>query len=118
VWVGAAAATLGELAAAGDSFDVVFVDADKAGYVGYVDALLEGGLLAPGGLICVDNTLLQGEAYLSEWRSANGAAIADFNATIAADPRVEQVLVPLRDGITLIRPVAADPVEAEVDAAS
>jgi caffeoyl-CoA O-methyltransferase len=105
VRVGPAAATLGELAAAGESFDLAFVDADKEGYLGYVDALLEGGLLAPGGVICVDNTLLQGEAYLADWRSGNGAAIAEFNEAIAADPRVEQVLVPLRDGITLIRPL-------------
>jgi caffeoyl-CoA O-methyltransferase len=119
VRLGPAAATLGVLAAAGESFDLVFIDADKAGYLGYVDSLLEGGLIAPGGLICVDNTLLQGEAYLPDWRSGNGAAIAAFNEAIAADPRVEQVLVPLRDGITLIRPLGADPVavEDEADAA-
>jgi caffeoyl-CoA O-methyltransferase len=107
VRIGPAAATLGVLAAAGESFDLVFIDADKEGCLGYVDSLLEAGLLAPGGLICVDNTLLQGEAYLSDWRSGNGAAIAEFNEAIAADPRVEQVLVPLRDGITMIRPLAA-----------
>ena len=116
VRIGPAATTLGGLAAAGESFDLVFIDADKDGYLGYVDAVLGGGLLAPGGLICVDNTLLQGEAYLPEWRSGNGAAIAAFNEAIAADPRVEQVLVPLRDGITLIRPLAPERAAAEGEA--
>jgi caffeoyl-CoA O-methyltransferase len=101
--VGAAGATLAELAEAGESFDLVFVDADKAGYRGYVEALLGDRLLAAGGLICVDNTLLQGEPYLPEERSENGEAIAAFNRWLAEEERVEQVLVPVRDGITLIR---------------
>ena len=55
-------------------------------------------------MICVDNTLLGGEPYLEgETPSANGAAIAAFNQTVAEDPRVEQVMLPLRDGLTLIR---------------
>lgn len=65
---------------------------------------MDSHLLAPDGLICVDNTLLQGQVYLpSEQRTANGEAIAQFNRIVAADPRVEQVLLPIRDGITLIR---------------
>jgi caffeoyl-CoA O-methyltransferase len=83
------------------------VDADKAGYREYVELVLDRGLLAHGGLIAVDNTLLQGEPYLTRaGRSENGSAIAAFNAAVAADPRVEQVLLPLRDGLTLIRRVA------------
>ena len=103
--VGPALATLERLAAAGDAFDLVFVDADKAGYLDYVETMLDSGLLAPGGVICVDNTLLQGEPYLDGRAAANGEAIAAFNAAIAADPRVEQVLLPLRDGLTLVRRV-------------
>ncbi len=54
----------------------------------------------------MDNTLLQGQVYLPlEQRTANGEAIAQFNRIVAADPRVEQVLLPIRDGITLIRRV-------------
>ncbi|MEJ2884978.1 O-methyltransferase [Actinomycetospora aeridis] len=102
VEVGPAAQTLAWLAAAGEQFDLVFVDADKAGYAGYLTTLIDGGLLAPHGLVCVDNTLMQGEPYLGT-TGANGKAIADFNDTVAADPRVEQVLLPLRDGLTLIR---------------
>ena len=56
------------------------------------------------GFIFVDNTLLQGEPYLSrEKRTSNGEAIAQFNRFVAEDPRVEQILLPLRDGITIIR---------------
>ena len=102
--LGPASESLARLADAGeDPFDLVFVDADKPGYAGYLDRLLEGDLLADHALICVDNTLMQGEPWLGGEPSANGAAIADFNARVAADERVEQVLVPLRDGITLIR---------------
>lgn len=96
--------TLKQLADQGESFDFVFIDADKREYVQYFQMLLDEGLLAPDGFICVDNTLLQGQPYLSE-RSANGTAIAQFNQAVAEDERVEQVLVPLRDGVTLIRRV-------------
>jgi caffeoyl-CoA O-methyltransferase len=105
VRVGPASDTLAELAAAGETFDLVFVDADKGGYAAYVDAVLDSGLLAPHGAIVVDNTLMQGEPYVGGERSANGEAIASFNRTVADDPRVEQVLLPLRDGLTLIRRV-------------
>lgn len=100
VRVGPAAETLAALA--GERFDLVFLDADKAGYAGYLDTLLDTGLLAPHGVVCVDNTLMQGLPWTGE-PTANGEAIAAFNRGVRADPRVEQVLVPLRDGLTLIR---------------
>ncbi|MBV9794858.1 MAG: class I SAM-dependent methyltransferase [Actinobacteria bacterium] len=103
VRVGPALATLAELDAAGEQFELVFIDADKASYAAYLNALLDHELLAPPGLICVDNTLMQGQPWLPGEPTANGAAIAAFNQTVAADPRVEQVLIPLRDGLTLIR---------------
>jgi caffeoyl-CoA O-methyltransferase len=99
VRVGPAAATLAQL---DDRFDLVFIDADKAGYLGYVDAVLERDLLAPGGLIAVDNTLMQGQPWTGE-PTPNGQAIAAFNAAVAADPRLEHVLLAVRDGITLIQ---------------
>ena len=102
VRLGPARTTLEQLTAAGERFDLVFVDADKAGYTDYVNAVLDGDLLAPGGLIGVDNTLMQGQPYLPGETSANGVAIAQFNQAVADDPRVEQVLLPLRDGLTLI----------------
>ena len=103
VRVGPALATLAELAAAGAVFDLVFIDADKAGYLGYLTALLEYGLVAAHGLICVDNTLMQGQPWLDGAPTANGRAVTAFNQAVAADPRVEQVIIPLRDGLTLIR---------------
>lgn len=106
VEVAPALQTLEKLAAAGESFNLVFIDADKKEYVDYFKMLLDKGLLAENGFICVDNTLLQGEPYLpSEKRSPNGEAIAYFNHIVAQDPRVEQVLLPLRDGLTVIRRV-------------
>jgi caffeoyl-CoA O-methyltransferase len=95
--------TMQQLAAAGEVFDLVFIDADKGGYPAYLSLLLTTGLLAPNGLICVDNTLMQGQPYLSSTATENGIAIAKFNQAVVDDPRVEQVLLPLRDGITLIR---------------
>ncbi|MGL5910986.1 MAG: O-methyltransferase, partial [Phycicoccus sp.] len=108
VRVGAAEDTLAALAAAGEQFDLVFVDADKAGYTGYVATLLDTDLLAPHGLLCVDNTLMQGQPWAGP-RTPNGEAVAAFNEYLAAEPRVEQVLLPLRDGVTLVRRVDRGP---------
>ena len=105
VAVGPALDTLHRLAASEEVFDLVFIDADKASYCDYFDAVLDGGLLARGGLICVDNTLMQGQPYLKGERTLNGVAIARFNERVAADDRVKQVLLPVRDGLTLIRRV-------------
>ena len=103
--VGPAQETLERLATAGETYDFVFIDANKDGYLTYVDVILSRGLLARSGVICVDNTLLQGEPYAGGTTSPNGRAIAAFNEALAADARVEQVLLPVRDGITLIRRV-------------
>ena len=105
VEVAPAADTLERLAAAGERFELIFVDADKAGYLDYVGTILDTGLLAPNGVICVDNTLMQGQPYVAGASTPNGVAIAAFNRAVADDPRVEQVLLPLRDGLTLIRRV-------------
>ncbi len=103
VRVGPAVRTLEELAGTGECFELIFLDADKAGYRGYLDLILDGDLLAPHGLICVDNTLMQGQPWTTGESTANGRAIAEFNEAVAADRRIEQVIVPLRDGLTLIR---------------
>jgi caffeoyl-CoA O-methyltransferase len=106
VELGSALETLDKLVDKGESFDFVFIDADKKEYVQYYQTLLDCDLLSPQGFICVDNTLLQGQVYLSpDERSANGEAIAQFNSVVADDPRVEQVLLPIRDGLTIIRRV-------------
>ncbi|MGH2929710.1 MAG: O-methyltransferase, partial [Solirubrobacteraceae bacterium] len=68
-------------------FDLVFIDADKDGYVDYYEAVLPK--LAPDGIILADNTLSE--------------AVQPFNEHVMRDDRVECVLVPIRDGVTLIR---------------
>jgi caffeoyl-CoA O-methyltransferase len=106
VELGAALETLDRLAANEAPFDFVFIDADKQEYLQYYQKLLDSKLLAPNGYICVDNTLFQGQVYLSESdQSSNGKAIAHFNHFVADDSRTEQVILPLRDGLTLIRRV-------------
>ena len=77
------------------TFDLVFIDAEKDGYVGYYEAVLPR--LAGRGLIVADNTLASG-------RVIDGTpAITKFNEHVAADPRTVQVLLSVRDGMTLIR---------------
>jgi caffeoyl-CoA O-methyltransferase len=103
VELGAALETLNRLAAV-EPFDFVFIDADKQEYIQYYQKLLDNNLLAANGYICVDNTLLQGQVYLPESDQSNNAkAVAQFNQFVAADSRTEQVMLPLRDGLTLIR---------------
>ncbi|MEM7698931.1 MAG: class I SAM-dependent methyltransferase [Verrucomicrobiota bacterium] len=95
--------TLSELADEGETFDFVFLDADKPGYGRYYDLLLDRDLLRPGGFLAVDNTLLQGEPWTKKHPSINGRSVHRFNRKVAEDPRTEQVIVPIRDGVTLIR---------------
>lgn len=103
VKVGPAQRTLDELSATGAAFDLVFIDADKTGYADYLATVLGTGLLAPHGVVCVDNTLMQGQPWCSTASTANGDAVAEFNRIVAEDARVEQVIIPLRDGLTIIR---------------
>jgi caffeoyl-CoA O-methyltransferase len=81
-------------------FDLVFVDADKAGYVDYYEAALPK--LADGGAILADNTLSSGRVLDAE-PEGTAAAIVRFNEHVRADERVVSVLLTVRDGITLIR---------------
>jgi len=108
VRLGPALSTLEGLARSDQEFDLIFIDADKAGYLAYLNVVLDTELLAPHGLICVDNTLMQGQPWMSAESTANGVAIDAFNRAVAADPRLEQVIIPLRDGLTLIRRATAD----------
>lgn len=83
-------------------YDMVFIDANKREYPQYYEAVLP--LLRPGGLIVADDTLWDGKVYANPVPAdAQTAALVRFNETVAADPRVETVVLPLRDGLTLIR---------------
>jgi len=83
-------------------FDLVFIDGDKREYCAYYDTVFP--FVRPGGIILADNTLWDGkvmdqEADHSECRTK---AILNFNSTIKTDPRIEKVILPLRDGLTMI----------------
>ena len=82
-------------------FDFAFLDADKENYQAYYEQLLE--LVRPGGLIAVDNTLWSGRVADPSEKDPETAAIRDFNRRLACDARVEISLVPISDGLTLIR---------------
>ena len=104
--LGPALASLETLAKDSEKFDLVFVDADKPSYREYVKYMLDHGLVEVGGVFLIDNPLLQGEVYLGEEdRGVAAAAIHDFNDYLTNEPRIEQVLIPLRDGVTLARRV-------------
>ena len=103
VRVGDAQTTLEALQAEGASFDLIFLDADKTNYLNYYQTVMEGGLLRMGGLLAVDNTLYMGQVYGAGPITPNGTALRAFNTFVQKDERVEQVLLPLRDGLTLIR---------------
>lgn len=83
--------------------DLVFLDADKANYVAYYDALIPR--LRAGGLLIADNTLWSGRVL--EPKSDDDHGICAFNDRVAADPRVLAVQLSVRDGITLVRKLGA-----------
>ncbi|MGH3696742.1 MAG: O-methyltransferase [Pseudonocardiaceae bacterium] len=102
------------------SFDLIFLDADKPSYIAYFNHILEHGLLARNGLLVVDNTLWGGrvmdagkehttfeEAPVNEWvekmLTSWAVHVAEFNCCVATDERVDSVVLPIHDGMTLIR---------------
>ena len=86
----------------GITFDMAFIDGDKRTYVDTYEMVMR--ILRPGGYILADNTLWDGHvvdhAYDHDHQTVG---IEQFNDHVAADPRVEKVILPLRDGLTLIR---------------
>jgi caffeoyl-CoA O-methyltransferase len=82
-------------------FDLVFIDADKAAYPDYFEAVLPK--LAPGGLIAADNTLWSGQVLDPDDQSVDTVALRRFNDALVVDPRVVVVQTTVRDGVTLVR---------------
>ena len=82
-------------------FDFAFIDADKAGYPVYYEEILRR--LRPGGLIAVDNVLWSGDVVRPDKQDGDVVAIRTFNDLVAADDRVDSVMTPIADGLTLIR---------------
>ncbi|RYD52963.1 MAG: O-methyltransferase [Sphingobacteriales bacterium] len=86
-------------------FDLAFIDADKGGYDAYYEALLPK--LRMGGLIVADNVLFRGEVLQTTEQQGNTARyMAQFNHKIRTDWRVENVILPVRDGLNVIRKIA------------
>jgi caffeoyl-CoA O-methyltransferase len=86
----------------GQTFDLIFLDANKKAYLEYYQLILDGNLLNAQGLLCVDNTLFKGEVFTPKPKSI-AQAIAEFNQVVATDERVEQIILPIEDGFSLIR---------------
>ena len=101
--LGDACETLGRLAGKpGREYDFVFMDANKREYCKYYELLMP--LLRPGGLIVADDVLWDGKVYAESVPSdAQTQGLLEFNRRVAEDPGVETVMLPLRDGLLLIR---------------
>jgi predicted O-methyltransferase YrrM len=81
--------------------DFAFIDADKSGYAAYYEELVER--LRPGGLIAVDNVLWSGQVLDPDDTSKDTEALRRFNDMVAADERVDRVMLSIADGLTLCR---------------
>jgi caffeoyl-CoA O-methyltransferase len=86
---------------AGEQFDFAFIDADKTGYAQYYEEVLTR--LRPGGLMLLDNMLQGGHVADDRVNDENVAAIRSLNDAIAADPRVQVVLIPVGDGVSFVQ---------------
>merc|ERR1711998_51070 len=91
------------------TFDMVFIDANKAEYKDYVQKILAQNLLAPEGMIVCDNILYNGYPYVDSHFDAQparrgfGDAIKEFNQWVHDQPELEQIVLPIRDGVSFIR---------------
>lgn len=93
---------LTEVPQLGETFDFVFMDGDKRQYMDYYEMALR--YTSPHAYILADNTLWDGHVVDEQYRNdRQTAAINEFNAFVAADSRVEKLILPLRDGLTMIR---------------
>jgi caffeoyl-CoA O-methyltransferase len=87
----------------GGNFDMVFIDADKANYINYYNLIVDR--VNPGGIILADNVLWSGKVLVEEGKKIDKDTkiILDYNRMVQEDPRVENVLLPIRDGLMLAR---------------
>ncbi|XWN35652.1 MAG: O-methyltransferase [Roseivirga sp.] len=87
------------------TFDLVFIDADKKNYLLYYNLIIDR--VSPGGFVVADNVLWSGKvaATADQPVDARTQAIIDFNAYVHADPRVANVLLPIRDGLMVLRKI-------------
>lgn len=100
--LGDALQSLQTLEAEGAVFDMAFIDANKRQYRRYYEKVI--GMIRPGGLVVADDTLWDGKVYdVDPGHDAQTVELLNFNDFVAGDPRVETVVLPLRDGLSLIR---------------
>lgn len=84
-----------------ETWDLVFIDADKVNYIRYYESVLPR--TRPGGWIIADNVLFHGQVLQDPVKGRHAIAIDAFNRHVRHDPRVEQVMLTVRDGLMLIR---------------
>lgn len=100
--IGDAKQTLKILKEQGKMYDLVFIDANKREYPAYYELVFD--MVRPGGYILADNVLWDGKVYQENVpQDAQTQGIFKFNEIVKEDPRVENVIIPLRDGMNLIR---------------
>lgn len=98
--IGDAMEIIGEI---NETFDLVFIDADKTNYINYFNRVLPK--LRKNGFILADNVFFHGQVVTGTIKGKNAKAIQDFNDYIRSRTDVEKVMLPLRDGLMLIRKV-------------
>jgi predicted O-methyltransferase YrrM len=104
--LGPAVETLDGLVAegAGASYDFAFLDADKGNYAAYYERMLD--LLRPGGVLAIDNVLWSGRVIDPAEDDESTRALRDLNERIATDARVQLAMLPIGDGLSLVRKLA------------
>jgi len=85
----------------GETWDLVYIDADKPNYLNYYKLLFDG--VRPGGFIIADNALWDGKVLDPGTRSSDTRGIIEFNEFVFKDDRVENLLLPFRDGLMIVR---------------
>lgn len=93
---------MSELKTAGEKFDIVFLDASKEEYIHYYKLAME--MLTPKGFIMADNSMC---ALLFHEGDTRRKALHEFNQSVKNDARVEQLILPFREGVSIIRPKAS-----------
>lgn len=98
-----------------ESFDLIFIDADKGAYQQYYDVIMDNGLLRKGGVLLVDNVLYKASPFVPNLEKAtsdqlktaihfeNGKSLAAFNKFVRQDDRVDVTILPVRDGVSWIQ---------------
>ncbi len=100
--IGSALEVAPRLACEGGPFDLVFIDGDKREYPAYWEMLFDDGIVKSGSVMLADNVLWYGKVADGS-ADRHTEAIREFNRRVAEDPRVENVILPLRDGVNLVR---------------